>query len=687
MNGIFLLIFSYLSVVEAKPALNLESFFNYTSFRSINLSPNGQDLLIHTKRPAWDTNSFENSLWLYNIYERRNRMITHQLFEAVKPQWSPSGNWIALELSNMSTADGAHHYQRSRSATKRISQAAQNIYLYSTKSDTLIAVPTGSDIPLAITWSANDSSLYFSTLNSNSTSEDDASYWKDVIHYGENRSNGGSTIHRIDIAGEKDTFSSKVDIVTVPFLIGELLFARNQSKLIFTSVSSVVEYGNVFEIYSIDVHNVAPLVRLTTDGSAKLNLQSLSDGKKILYQTYPITSSEDQTNSTQQRLYSIDLTNGQIERWGTDFDGNIDGYTTKSEGGVYILGQLGTNTQIYSQQSPTDKTILHTGLDGVYQLISASENSVAFVFSSAERAEEAYCIDNIDQLKGAVAITSENDQFAQFDLPQVKLYQWSNDDDNRTVEGLLHYPPGKFEAKNLPVLVLIHGGPADASLNYFLGNWYTWAPMAAAEGWLVLEPNYRGSTGYGDSFLNEIRYKPLTRPGKDILFGVDSLVKDGIADASKLAVGGYSYGGFLTNWLITQTTRFNAALSGAGAAEHVSLWGVTDMPVLADFIFGGFPWVTPQKYQSESPIYQLNKVRTPTHIVAGEDDIRVPVGQNMMLARGLRYLQVPVTLLLLPNEGHPMSNNPWHGKIKVREELQWLRTYGFNSTNVSKIES
>ncbi|CAF3755763.1 unnamed protein product, partial [Adineta steineri] len=90
------------------------------------------------------------------------------------------------------------------------------------------------------------------------------------------------------------------------------------------------------------------------------------------------------------------------------------------------------------------------------------------------------------------------------------------------------------------------------------------------EGWLVFEPNYRGSTGYGDQFLSEIRAKPLSRPGKDILCGVDRLIKDGIADPYKLAVGGFSYGGFLTNWLITQTKRFNVALSAAGAVDFTS---------------------------------------------------------------------------------------------------------------------
>ncbi|CAF2665458.1 unnamed protein product [Rotaria sp. Silwood2] len=203
-----------------------------------------------------------------------------------------------------------------------------------------------------------------------------------------------------------------------------------------------------------------------------------------------------------------------------------------------------------------------------------------------------------------------------------------------------------------------------------------WAPLAATEGWLALEPNYRGSTGYGDQFLGEIRYHPLTRPGRDILSGISSLIEDGIIDRNRVTIGGHSYGGFLTNWLITQTTQFNAALSGAGSIEQASLWGTMDLNSLIDYIWGGSPWNSSNAYIEESPIYQFGKVRTPTLIVTAEDDVRVPVSQGYILERALRYLNVPVQLLIFPNEGHSMANNPWHIKIKVREELKWLRQYG-----------
>jgi dipeptidyl aminopeptidase/acylaminoacyl peptidase len=168
----------------------------------------------------------------------------------------------------------------------------------------------------------------------------------------------------------------------------------------------------------------------------------------------------------------------------------------------------------------------------------------------------------------------------------------------------------------------------------------------------------------------------VSRPGKDILEGVDALVKDGIADPDRLTVGGYSYGGYMTNWLITQTTRFKAAVTGAGAVENVANWGNDDLTIDDANNLGGRPWEAHVRYDSEAAIFQIDKVRTPTHMVAGADDVRVAVLENYLLDHALRSLKIPSTLLIFPGEGHELDQNPWHGKIKVREELKWLQKYG-----------
>ena len=141
----------------------------------------------------------------------------------------------------------------------------------------------------------------------------------------------------------------------------------------------------------------------------------------------------------------------------------------------------------------------------------------------------------------------------------------------------------------------------------FETDWYKWDRLAATQGWLVFQPNYRGSSGYGDKFLMGIVPEIVSRPGKDILAGVDALVKDGIADPDRLTIGGYSYGGYMTNWLITQTTRFKAAVTGAGAVEHVANWGNDDTTFDDAYFLGGLPWEAAQRYHDEAAISRSTK--------------------------------------------------------------------------------
>ncbi len=632
---------------ETKPKLTLDEFFDYTTFPYLRFSPTGQHLLFQTRRPSWSTDSYENSLWLYDIETQQTTLITKHLDPSVTPHWSSSGNWIAYF-------------------------SKQRLHLYSIESNEVWFSQFEILISPVLAWSHNDSSIYFAVSKSLPTKDDDNldnSEWKDVIRYRQQKERKFmSTIYRIDIEMKNYTlFISKNIIKNVSFSVSELLFIPFEEKLVLSSTSKVFENSHHFEIYLLDLQNLSSLRRLTNNTVEQTELQLSADGKNVLYRDI-------------SALYALNLTNGHIESFGKLFNGDITGYTAKSDGGVYILEQWKTDVFIFSQQSPTENLVAYPIWNGIYESIASSSNpncSIAFVYSSSDRPMEVYCTNNISDRSSTRAITSENQLFTQRNLPQTKVYHWTNKDDHEVIdiEGILHYPPGKFESKNLPLLVLIHGGPNSASLNKLEGNYYNWAPLAASEGWLVLEPNYRGSTGYGDKFSTQLRRKPLTLAGRDILSGVDQLIKDGIADPYRLAVGGCSYGGSLTNWLMTQTKRFNAALSCSGTVEPVSDWGTMDDPSFYTNWFGGLPWETPHIYQNEAPMYQLDRVRTPTHICTGEKDERVPASQSYILERGLHSRGIPADLIIFPNEGHSFDN-PWYGKIKVREELKWLKKYG-----------
>jgi dipeptidyl aminopeptidase/acylaminoacyl peptidase len=307
--------------------------------------------------------------------------------------------------------------------------------------------------------------------------------------------------------------------------------------------------------------------------------------------------------------------------------------------------------------------------------VARGGGEVVFTHSTITAPTQAYVASSISALNDAKPVTSFNSIFTERAQVEWKPYRWTSTDGTE-VEGVLIYPPGKSGDKHLRMLTLIHGGPEDADGDRFGADWYDWATYAAANGWLVFRPNYRGSTGYGDKFMLAIMPHLVSAPGLDILSGVDALVKDGTADPDHLTIGGYSYGGYMTNWLITQTTRFKAAVTGAGAVEHAANWGNDDLTWDDAWYLSGTPWEKPDLYQSEAALFQMDKVKTPTHIVGGNADNRVSYFEQVLLERALERLNVPHSLLVFPGENHPLDKNPWHGYIKVREELQWLNKYG-----------
>jgi len=445
------------------------------------------------------------------------------------------------------------------------------------------------------------------------------------------------------------------------------------------SVSERQEKVSEFEIYSVDLSNASPdrpPNQITHNEALEQHIHWALDNKHIFFDV-ELGSVEGKYEDNQTRLYWVDADTGETQRWARDFTGAVQNYSLAKDGGVVATGRLGTEVQVYGEANPAAPFAKQAGWTGTYEQISAAEHSlrIAFIYSTLEKPTEVYIADSVDKLLEARPITFFNHIFAERDLPQGKPYRWTADDGTK-VEGMLMYPPGKFESRNLPMFVFIHGGPADADGNHFEADWYQWDRLAATQGWLVFEPNYRGSSGYGDKFLQQIVPEIVSRPGKDILEGVDALIKDGIADPNRLAIGGYSYGGYMTNWLITQTTRFKAAVTGAGAVEHTANWGNDDTTFDDAYFLGGLPWEQAKRYHDEAAVFQMNKVRTATHIVAGADDIRVAVAEDYLLDHALHNLGIPGTLLIFPGEGHSLDKNPWHGKIKVREELKWLSKYG-----------
>jgi len=688
---------AFLSFANDKPKLTLDEFFNSVSYSSVALSPDGTSVVIGTERADWDQQIFRSDLWLYRDDGKGGSLI--QLTQSghdTDPKWSPDGHWIAfLSERKSSSAKDSDSSDDKDDAKGDVSQ----LYVISPAGGEAIPLTQGQEEVHTFSWSADSHALYFATRNpwTKAQKDDYKKEWKDVVQY--RTAERGDTIFALDVAAalthhaaapakeegeaekESDLTPGARALATFPLRVEDLVTSPDGSKLAFISsaINQREEKFDDYEIYSLDLANPTPR-RLTHNQAQENRLRWANDNRHVFF-SVEVGDVTGPYRDLQPHLYWVDSEkpdseSGAIEQWSKDFIGPVDHYAVAADR-VLVSARIGTEVPMYSVAQPGQSLHKLTGWDGTYEILSTTPHSqrIAFVYSSLQKPAEVYLADSADKIGQARPITSLNHLFAERDLPQGKPYRWKADD-GTTVEGMLIYPPGKFESKNLPMFTFIHGGPADADGNHFEADWYQWAALAATNGWLVFEPNYRGSTGYGDKFLQQIVPVIVSRPGKDILEGVDALVKDGIADPDHLTIGGYSYGGYMTNWLITQTTRFKAAVTGAGAVEHVGNWGNDDMTFDDAYFLGGRPWEAPQRYHDEAAIFQIDKVRTPTHMVAGADDIRVAVLEDYLLEHALYSLGIPNALLIFPGEGHGLGKNPWHGKIKVREELKWLQKYG-----------
>lgn len=680
---------------QRKAPLTLDAFFNSVSFPQVAVSPNGQQVVLQTDRADWKANRFREDLWLYRTSDGSLNPLTTS-GEDSDPQWSPNGEWIAFLSS------------RSEGGSGDSTETKSQVYAIAVNGGESFAVTAATESVHAFAWSSDSTQIFFATRQS-WTEEQKKKYeeeWKDTRQYRE--AERGDEIFAIDFdavlkwSRSSPSGDSKPPdvrkISSTPFRVEQIGSAPNGKFLAFSTTSrsqreeSLGDDGIYFMALDAAGKDETPVIPLLRHSQAFFDRIQWARDSRHLYFSFLNGGVEGSYQDAQARIYWVRVDgnagsggascgpagNGKgCERWAGDFTGSIDGFAALPDGSLLAAGRMGTEVQPYIENGPASSFAKQLGQSGTYESFSAANNApaVAFVFSSLQSPAEVYLASDASKISQAQPITSFNRALAQDELPQGKPFRWTADD-GVTVEGILIYPPGKFEQKDLPMFTFIHGGPEDADGNHFEADWYQWADLAATDGWLVFEPNYRGSVGYGDVFALGIIPHIVSRPGKDILEGVDALVKEGIADPSHLTVGGYSYGGYMTNWLITQTTRFKAAVTGAGAVEHVVNWGNDDTTFDDAYFLGGLPWESEENYNAEAAIWQIGNVHTPTHMVAGAEDIRVYVGEDYLLERALHTMGVPSALLIFPGEGHSLGNNPWHGKIKVREELKWLDLYG-----------
>ena len=272
-------------------------------------------------------------------------------------------------------------------------------------------------------------------------------------------------------------------------------------------------------------------------------------------------------------------------------------------------------------------------------------------------------------------LTTLNPKLSEFAMSVTEAVRWKAPD-GREIEGLLHRPQSS-EGKRLPLVVQPHGGPAGAYTLAFAGSMNNYHHVLTGRGYALFQPNFRGSTGYGDAFQRLNVNDWGKGDFQDIMSGVDSLIAKGVADPDRLALHGWSYGGYMCAWSITQTTRFKAASCGAALTNLISMYGTNDIPSTLDDYFGAGPYGVKgvDDYWKASAMAHIMKAQTPTLILHGQADDRVPLGQAQELYLGLKRQGIPTELVTYPREPHGFRE-PNHQVDKIERELAWFAKWG-----------
>ena len=273
-----------------------------------------------------------------------------------------------------------------------------------------------------------------------------------------------------------------------------------------------------------------------------------------------------------------------------------------------------------------------------------------------------------------IQVSRANSDLPKLPLGRTDVIRWKSKD-GLDVEGLLTYPLGYEKGRKYPLILTIHGGPAGVFSESFIGRSGIY-PLAtfASRGYAVLRPNPRGSGGYGVKFRFANVGDWGGRDFEDGQAGVDHVIAMGVADPERMAVMGWSYGGFMTSWTITQTQRFKAAVVGAAVTNLWSFTGTADIPGFLPDYFGGEPWDKLEAFQKHSPMTFVKNVKTPTLILHGEADVRVPISQGYEYYNALKRLGVVAKMVVYPRAPHGPREPKFLLDIMHRH-LDWIDKY------------
>jgi dipeptidyl aminopeptidase/acylaminoacyl peptidase len=398
------------------------------------------------------------------------------------------------------------------------------------------------------------------------------------------------------------------------------------------------------------------------------------DGRWVAF-----TGPRDMTRYTRgltQRVYlrAVAERGGEFRRLGDTFDGSVGlGFWSADGKTIYFNQGIRTTRQLWALDVERNTVRQLTDQDAALSVTRDEDSGVILIeYSNASTPQALFTVSSIDRVANRNSwrqVIDANPQVRGFALGNQHEVTWRSTDGHE-VGGVLTLPVGYEPGRRYPLIVSIHGGPSSADLNRFDAS----AQVYAGVGYAVLQPNYRGSSNYGQAF-NDINGNYFPQGFDDIMAGVDHLIAEGIVDGDRMGAMGWSAGGHWSNWILTHTDRFKAISSGAGAMNWISMYAQTDGQRHRQEYFGGkLPYHDFDAWWDQSPLKYITNARTPTMIHVVKGDPRVPSPQSVELHMALKQLGVPTEFFMYPGDSHGIPD-PRNRMVKAVAEMAWMDHY------------
>jgi len=636
------------------------------------ISPDGKWIAYEMATPNLEADRISRDIWIVPVAGGASRQLTRGGSD-VRPRWSPDGRKLAFLSSRDGTAQiywiGLEGGEASRVTS--LSAGADN-ELWS---------PDGKSIAFI-------SRVYPDCVDEACNAERDAAREKSKVkariyerllirHW--NAWSDGKRSHLFVVpaaGGTPRDLTPGADYDVPPFNLDEpeaIAFSPDSKEICFTANTDKDEaLSTNGDLFTVAVTGAGEPIRITKNPANDWGPAYSPDGKWIAYRA----QSQPGYESDRWRLMVYERKNGKLKNLTETFDRSVDSFAWSADGKtIYFQAEDKAELPIYSvgaSEGNTPKVVLGASYIPEFD-VSKDGRMLVFTRMSMTMPAEVF-VSNSDG-SDIRQVTHENGALlAQLELTVAEPF-WFGGAEDTQVEGLLLRPPHFDESKKYPMLLLIHGGPQQM----WADSWsYRWNPeVLASPGYVTVMINARGSGGYGQKFEEEVSRDWGGKVYEDLMKGVDAAVaKYPFIDGSRMAAAGGSFGGDMVDWIATHSDRFKCLISHAGSYDQVSMYATEEL-WFEEWEFGGSPWSNPELYRKWSAneyAGELGKFKTPTLVVAGELDFRVPYTQSLEFFNALQSQGVPSKLVIFPDEGHwilkPQNSELWHKTF-----LDWLAKY------------